>query len=79
MTDREILESIVGRLDKIDSKIETIDDKIQSMDDKIQSMDDKIQSIKEDSEITRSAVNSLIEWAENVGVITQVKYPIKKS
>lgn len=79
MTDREILESIVSRLDKIDTKIETIDEKMQSMDDKIQSMDDKIESIKEDSEITRSAVNSLIEWAENVGVITQVKYPVKKS
>lgn len=72
MTDREILESIVSRLDKIDTKIETIDEKMQSM-------DDKIESIKEDSEITRSAVNSLIEWAENVGVITQVKYPVKKS
>lgn len=42
-------------------------------------MQEDITQIKEDATITRSATNSLIEWADTVGVITQVKFPIKKA
>lgn len=72
MSDRELLENILA-------KISSMDDKISSMDGRISSMENIIQEIKEDTEITRSSVNSLIEWADNVGVITQVQFPIKKA
>ena len=42
-------------------------------------MQEDIDQIKEDTEITRGAVNSLGEWAEHVAVVTAVTYPIKKA
>lgn len=42
-------------------------------------MQEDIAEIKEHAEVTRSATNSLVEWADTVGVITQVKFPIKKA
>lgn len=49
------------------------------MDEKLQPILHELAEIKEDTTITRSATNSLIEWAENVGVLTQVKFPVQKA
>lgn len=40
---------------------------------------EKLGEIEEHAAVTRSATNSLVEWADTVGVITQVKFPIKKA
>ena len=42
-------------------------------------MQEDIEQIKEDTEITRVAVNALGEWAENVAVVTAVTYPVQKA
>ena len=48
------------------------------MDEKLVPVMDELAEIKEHAEVTRSATNSLVEWADTVGVITQVKFLIKK-
>jgi|BioPla2DNA2_1021312.scaffolds.fasta_scaffold12571_5 archaellum component FlaC len=92
MTDRNLLEGILeqlgamnSRFDGIDKRLDTMDSKFDAMDKRLDTIDDRlgkieetVEEIQEDTRITRSAVNSLIEWAEEVGVITQVKYPIKR-
>lgn len=65
MEDKQLLEIILKKLEKMDERFEKLEN--------------KIDEIKEDTEITRDAVNSLIEWADHVSVITQVKFPVKKS
>lgn len=92
MTDRNLLEGILeqlgamnSRFDGIDKRLDTMDSRFDAMDKRLDTIDDRlgkieetVEEIQEDTRITRSAVNSLIEWAEEVGVITQVKYPIKR-
>ena len=41
-------------------------------------LENRLERIEEHTEVTRGAVNSLIEWADTVGVITKVKFPIAK-
>lgn len=41
-------------------------------------MQEDIDQIKEDTAITREAVNGLGEWAEIVADILSVEYPVKK-
>lgn len=53
--------------------------RLDGIDNRLDAMQEDIEQIKEDTTITRSATNSLIEWADNVSVITQVKFPVKKS
>ena len=72
MENQEVLNLVLAKLEKMEAKF----DKMESKMDKMEAKMDKIQ---EDTKVTRSAVNSLIEWAENVSVITNVKFPIKKA
>lgn len=58
---------------------ELMDAKLEPVTKRLDAMQEDITEIKEHAEITRSATNSLVEWADTVGVITQVKFPIKKA
>jgi archaellum component FlaC len=71
-------DGIDKRLDTMDSKFDAMDKRLDTIDDRLGKIEETVEEIQEDTRITRSAVNSLIEWAEEVGVITQVKYPIKR-
>ena len=72
MENQEVLNLVLTKLEKMEAKF----DKMESRMDKMEAKMDKIQ---EDTKVTRSAVNALIEWAENVSAITNVKLPIKKA
>lgn len=72
MENQEVLNLVLAKLEKMEAKF----DKMESRMDKMEAKMDKIQ---EDTKVTRSAVNVLIEWAENVSAITNVKLPIKKA
>lgn len=45
----------------------------------IAAMKDDMADIKESLEEVRSTTNSLVAWADNVSVITQVKFPVNKA
>ena len=64
--------------DKILQLLEQLGSRLDSVDSRLDAMQEDITEIKEHAEITRSATNSLVEWADTVGVITQVKFPIQK-
>ena len=72
------LDTMDSRFDTMDSRFDAMDKRLDTIDDRLGKIEETVEEIQEDTRITRSAVNSLIEWAEEVGVITQVKYPIKR-
>ena len=86
MENQEVLNLVLAKLEKMEAKFDKMEsrmDKMEAIIDKIEakvnSLEVTVKEIQEDTKITRSAVNALIEWAENVSVITNVKFPIKKA
>lgn len=73
------LEEMKNRFDKMENRFDKMEAKIDKIEAKFNSLEVTVKEIQEDTKITRSAVNALIEWAENVSVITNVKFPIKKA
>lgn len=62
MTNKELLEALNKRFDTIDTRLEKIEA--------------DVAQLKEDAEITRSGVNSLLEWAEDVS--NAIRFPLPK-
>ncbi len=70
------LKPINERLSNIETDIVGMKDDIAGMKDDIAGMKDDIEILKEDSAITRSGVNTLLEWAEQAQI--EVKIPLYK-
>lgn len=62
--------------DLMDAKL---DAKLAPIYSRLDGIDESLAEIKEDAAITRSAVNSLVEWADNVAIITGQRFPVKKT
>ena len=62
MTNEELLEALNKRFDTIDTRLEKIEA--------------DVAQLKEGAEITRSGVNSLLEWAEDVS--NAIRFPLPK-
>lgn len=73
-----VLEELRKGQEKTNSRLNSMDARLDGIDNRLDAMQEDMEQIKEDTAITRSATNSLIEWADNVSVITQVKFPVKK-
>lgn len=65
MTDHEILQAILEKLNSMDQRLSTVED--------------RLSVIEENTAITRGAVNSLVEWADQVAVVSQVHFPVRKA
>ena len=75
--DLQALSTIMERqLQPIKQHIEQMDTRLNRMDERLNKMDERLSEVEENTKITREAVNSLIEWADNVAVITQIKFPV---
>ena len=73
------LEEMENRFDKMENRFDKMEAKIDKIEAKVNSLEVTVKEIQEDTKVTRSAVNALIEWAENVSAITNVSFPIKKA
>jgi hypothetical protein len=65
MTDHEMLQAILEKLNLMDQRLSTVED--------------RLSVIEENTAITRGAVNSLVEWADQVAVVSQVHFPVRKA
>ena len=72
MDEKRLLEQISHL---IDTKLSASEER---MNQRFEEIENRLDVIQEDVAITRGAVNALIEWTEQVSVITQVRFPIKK-
>lgn len=73
---QEELKPLNERLDAMDNRFDAMDSRLDAIDSRFDKIESQLSSIREDTEITRTAVNSLIEWADDVSVITQIKFPV---
>lgn len=66
-------------LDKNDLKAmaQLMDEKLKPVNERLDSIDKQLSNIKEDTKITRNAVNNIIEWADDASI--QIVPLFKKS
>lgn len=66
-------------LDKNDLQAiaQLMDEKLKPVNERLDSIDKRLSDVKEDTKITRNAVNDLIEWADDASI--QIVPLFKKS
>lgn len=52
---------------------------LQAILEKLEAIEERLGAVEENTAVTRGAVNSLVEWADQVAVISQVHFPVKKA
>ena len=62
------LDSMDERLDSMDERLDSMDERLDSMDKRLDSIDERLSNVEEDTKITRSAVNTILEWAEDASI-----------
>lgn len=73
-----ILTQMQNDISQINNRLDKVDSRLDKMDSRLDKMDERLDAIQEDTQITRAAVNSLIEWADCVGIETKIDFPIKR-
>lgn len=56
-----------------------IDDGNKPIEKRLSALEESVAEIKEDTEITRSATNALVQWADTVSSVTQIKFPVEQA
>ena len=69
-------EKILSILTQIQTDVSTLKDEVSSLKDDVSSLKEDMTTVKESCEITRTAVNSLIEWTECASVVLGIPYPV---
>ena len=62
--------------EKILQLLEAQQEELRMISSKVDAMQEDICRLREDSEVTRAGVNSLLEWAEECGNV--IKFPLPK-
>lgn len=71
---KEAQEQTNSRLGKVDARLDKVDARLDKVDARLDAIEDDINALKEDAAVTRSGVNTLLDWAEKAQV--QVKIPL---
>lgn len=74
MEEKGFLQAILKKLGGMETKIDGLESKVDGLEKGQKQMQADISSLKEDSEITRNGVNTLLDWAEKAQV--QVSVPL---
>lgn len=62
--------------DMILEELRKLNAKVDTMQQDVSQLKEDVAQLKEDSEITRTGVNALIEWAEDVS--NAIRFPLPK-
>ena len=63
-------------LKPVNARLDSIDERVNSIDKRVNSIDGRLSNVENDVKITRGAVNTLLEWAEEAQV--QIGIPLFK-
>jgi septal ring factor EnvC (AmiA/AmiB activator) len=74
MDDSKALHAILDKLGSLEEGQKTTDAQLDKIGNRLSKIENRLSKIEEDSEITRSGVNTLLDWAEKVQV--QVSIPL---
>jgi hypothetical protein len=64
----QLLQPINDRLDSMDKRFSSIDERFSGIDERLSHVEAQLAEIKEDTETTRGAVNTLLEWADDASI-----------
>ena len=71
--DMKALSDLIDKkIDPIYERLDGMDQRLDAMDQRLDNIEDTLEELKEESAITRSATNTLLEWAEQAQVNVQV-------
>lgn len=73
---KEILLSMQGQLNAMKEAQEQTNARLDRVDARLDALEGRLDVIEEDTQVTREAVNTLLEWAEKAQV--EVKIPLLK-
>ncbi len=79
MTEQELLNQILNKLETMESGQEQMIARLDKMDGRLEGIEGDIAELKESSQITRHSVNLLLNWAEksdriqNIGLYEQAE------
>lgn len=73
---KEILLSMQGQLNAMKEAQEQTNARLDKVDARLDALEGRLDVIEEDTQVTREAVNTLLEWAEKAQV--EVKIPLLK-
>ena len=62
--------------DMILEELRKLNAKVDTMQQNVSQLKEDVAQLKEDSEVTRTGVNALIEWAEDVS--NAIRFPLPK-
>ena len=74
MDDSKALHAILDKLGSLEEGQKTTDAQLDKIGNRLSKIENRLSKIEEDSEITRSGVNTLLDWAEKVQ--DQVSIPL---
>lgn len=66
---KEDLQAIASLIDskldeKFDEKLSPINERLNKIEERLDGIEERLDTVEENTEITRSAVNTLLEWAD---------------
>ena len=67
---------VMDKEDMILEELRKLNAKVDTMQQNVSQLKEDVAQLKEDSEITRTGVNALIEWAEDVS--NAIRFPLPK-
>lgn len=72
MLDKEDLQAIAQLMDSklrpIDTRMDSIEKQLDSIDKRIITVEKQLSEMQENTQVTRGAVNTLLEWADDASV-----------
>lgn len=66
------LDGIDRRLDRVDERLDGIDQRLDRVDERLDNIEMRLDHLEEDSKVTRTSVNLLLDWAEQVSDVLKV-------
>ncbi|MDO5150747.1 MAG: hypothetical protein Q4D76_15360 [Oscillospiraceae bacterium] len=74
--DEKILETLTQMQADIITRFSGIESELRNINQRLSNVENELASVKEDTEITRTAVNTLVEWVDQASVVLDIRYPV---
>ena len=74
--DEKILETLTQMQADIITRFSGIESELRNINQRLSNVENELASVKEDTEITRTAVNTLVEWVDQASVFLDIRYPV---
>jgi len=78
MTKEEMIELRLMMREEITTALTPVNQRLDKVEQRLDRLENDMAEVKENAAITREAVNALVEWADNVSVLSPIKFPVER-